>query len=160
IDLEKLDGKTLVAERSKNEKPIYRIVRVVIMVATFVFAAPIKLLFRAYYKFHIVQPQELLAKVASIEETNQGQEKIARLNQKKRLLADAFAIQVSQLQGAGAPAFFALGETMTQYAISVYGDKNYPDCFERAKAILFGALNAQLYAVGAISASFDFAQEK
>lgn len=162
IDRQKFDGKIFVDVRKEHVPAI----RIALKVASYILLGLpmliVKLAIRLTHSFQSVQPKELIQQVERIRDSNVPNEKLGLVERKKQLLATAYTICIRQLERKEMretpkkETAFAIGEILTKFAILNYGDKTLSDDFEVSKQILFGALNAQLYAAGVLDKSFDF----
>ncbi len=157
IDPKAVDGKILIDVSSGKETTV----RIALKVASYIyFAVPMliaKLIIRATHKFAVVEPRELLQQVDRIVESNNPAEKKQQLERKKQLLGTAYSIAIFRMERNPSREISAtIGEILMRFAILNYQDYTLVDRFEIAKQLLFGALNAQLYAAGVLESSFDF----
>ncbi|MCE5316010.1 MAG: DUF648 domain-containing protein [Parachlamydia sp.] len=165
IDKQAFDGKILVDER-KEQIPTTRVaMKVASYVLLFPFAIAvlaIKLAIRLAHSYNVVKPEELLAKIERMRESNVPEQKLALKERKKHLLATAYMICVRNIEHKEMyetpkrEQAFILGEILTQFATLTYADEKIPNSFEVSKQILFGALSAQLKAAGVIEKCFNF----
>lgn len=164
IDKQAFDGNILVDER-KEQVPAARLA---MKVASYVLLFPLalgmlglKLAIRLAHSYHVVKPEELLAQIDRLRESNVPEQKQALKERKKQLLTTAYMICVRNIERREMPETpkreqaFVLGEILAQYAILTYGDSKIPNSFEVSKQILLGGLNAQLYGAGVIEKCFD-----